>query len=132
MTEPEYVSADPFESSGPGWIVYAVGYSGFPGYSLLVKAMDVCGRTSHRFRKQSESTRWKRILTKNEKNIISTAWIEYCIAFAEKKNRGRIIFSFDKLSKYITNDAAMTDWQAKHPESLTLPKGVDYYESDPD
>jgi hypothetical protein len=95
------------------------------------EAMDICRRTSHTFRKPSEFRKWLTIVGRLEKGTIPMKWFEHCLKFADSKNRvaaRAIPISFETLTRYIMNKAAMTDWLGKNPDFDWVPGTNDPYE----
>lgn len=125
--EPIYIDGDnPWEAEDTAWMYL----SDFPEehVSLVRLAMDATGRTSHTFRRPSEHRAWKTIIGQVQRGLIPVQWIEQCIAYARKKNKGSghgVRYTFDTLTKYVRNKGAMTDWQSKHPEVFRKPGGYD-------
>lgn len=115
--EPRYTSADPFEEEDNAWRYYDDLNEEW--HSLIELAMQVTGRTSYTFRKPAEKSKWKTIIGQLDKNMVKPEWVYHCIRYAEKKNSGHsrgVPYTFETLTKYIQNKAAMTDWLAENPE----------------
>lgn len=124
--EPRYVD-DPFAEEDTGWKYYTDLPEAY--HPLLLRAFRVTGRTSNTFRKPAEKRKWGLILGQVERGLIPLEWIDHCIDFAKTKNSGisrGVAYTFDTLTKYIQNKAAMTDWQARHPEVLRKPGGYEF------
>jgi hypothetical protein len=121
MTDPTYVDPDnPWEDEDNAWRYT----DDLPHSEVVRKAMDVCGRTSHTFRTRAERRKWRLVMGKVERGLIPLGWVEHCIDFAREKNAGggRIKYPFRVLTKYVSNDAARTDWQSKNKEKLWRPE----------
>jgi len=115
MDDPVYVD-DPFEDTDNSWRYM----DDLPEEYLdvVARAFTTCGRTSKTFRTKAEKRKWVKITGQMEKGIISEAWVNHCIAFAKKRNSGGgygVKYTFDTLTKYIQNKAAMTDWHSQNP-----------------
>lgn len=83
-----------------------------PNFEIVRKAMLATGRKSLRFKNKSERALWNRINKLNNKEEIPTVWIDHCIkVFGDINRRSpKIVRSFAKLGKWITNLASMDDW----------------------
>ena len=95
-------------------------------YRLCVDAMQACKRSGKKFRDTLELHRWQRIEKKIIERIISLAWAENCIKWAQKKNAGQrsTIIAFPSLCSLVLNESKYDAWLSKqdagHPELSSM------------
>ncbi len=92
----------------PDWMTIAnVSYP-----HLCKSAMWACGGRKY-FGSKKERAKWKKITNSLRNDRMQEAWVEFCIEWAEEKNKERVTIIFDHLLNFILNASKMKDWEAR-------------------